>query len=86
MPRCVTECIYPKQVDMSNAYEVIQTADRFVCQCKCDGLSLVLYVTGAQIPLLEVISACKSRGVHLTLMMYRPMIKAYVKQELVQDA
>lgn len=77
--------IYPHTVDLNDMDRVQDLADKIVCQCKCDGQDLHVYVTGIQAPLVAVINSANKRKVKLVLWHWNPNSKTYYKQYVYQE-
>jgi len=85
VPQATDGAIFPHTVRLSDLHEVDEVADRFVCQCHCNGDALQVYCTGVQYPLVAVINACLKRDVKLTLMHFDPNTKTYYPQQVYQE-
>lgn len=77
--------IFPHTIDLSDLDRVQDIADKIVCQCKCDGRDLDVYVTGIQAPLVAVINSANRREVKLVLWHWNPCERNYYKQEVYQN-
>ena len=85
MPSDCEGHIFPHTINLNNLKEVEDTADKVVCQCKCDGQELHVYVTGIQAPLVAVINSANKRGVKLVLWHWNPSTKKYYPQSVYQN-
>lgn len=85
MPDTCEGYIFPHTVNLNNLEDVEQQADRVVCQCKCDGVDLHVYVTGIQAPLVAVINSANKRKVRLVLWHWNPTTKQYYPQKIYQE-
>ena len=82
VPKDVVDSIYPHTVNLNDMHQLAEIADRYVCQCKCDGNDLHVYVTGITAPMVAVINACRKRDVKLVLWHWNPSKKDYYRQEV----
>ena len=74
--------IYPRKLDLQDVDRMNARAERVVRHLAAEGKTLMLYVSGAQYPLVAVINACIMYNVELILMHYNPQIDEYYPQEV----
>lgn len=84
MPMAVDGAIFPKKLNLVDTERMDRTAHAAVRRLRDEGCSLVLYVSGAQYPLVAVIKECVRQDVELTLMHYNPVHRRYYPQEVVR--